>query len=209
MDQVTEGATSALAGSRELLETVLANLSDGIVVATASGERVYANEEAARLTGYATPEELLAAPPAEVWTRFQIVDEHGVPLAPSQLPGRRALAGEDDAAPKLVHFRSRETEEVRVSEVRAVVVRDERDEPVYAISLFREVTAEHRLAETLTRGRGSQLNSDRIRSEGFSRAPARDTYSLMAWLVVTSAVMLLMNLITDLLYGVLDPRINK
>ena len=31
----------------------------------------------------------------------------------------------------------------------------------------------------------------------------------MAWLVVTSAVMLLMNLITDLLYGVLDPRINK
>jgi peptide/nickel transport system permease protein len=43
----------------------------------------------------------------------------------------------------------------------------------------------------------------------FNALNTRDTYSLMAWLVVTSAVMLLMNLITDLLYGVLDPRINK
>jgi peptide/nickel transport system permease protein len=43
----------------------------------------------------------------------------------------------------------------------------------------------------------------------FNALNTRDTYSLMAWLVVTSAVMLLMNLITDLLYGVLDPRIKK
>jgi signal transduction histidine kinase/putative methionine-R-sulfoxide reductase with GAF domain len=150
VDQVTEGAASALAGSRELLEAVLANLSDGIVVGSASGERVYANDEAARLTGYATAEELLAAPRDEVWTRFQIVDEDGVPLTPSQLPGRRALAGDDDSGPKLVHFRSRATGETRVSEVRAVAVRDEHGEPLYVISLFREVTAQHRLVEEQT-----------------------------------------------------------
>lgn len=43
----------------------------------------------------------------------------------------------------------------------------------------------------------------------FNALNARDIYSLMAWLVVTSAIMLVMNLITDILYGVLDPRINK
>lgn len=43
----------------------------------------------------------------------------------------------------------------------------------------------------------------------FNALNARDIYSLMAWLVITSGIMLLMNLITDILYGVLDPRISK
>jgi peptide/nickel transport system permease protein len=38
---------------------------------------------------------------------------------------------------------------------------------------------------------------------------ARDIYSLMAWLVVTSGIMLTLNLFADLLYGILDPRIRK
>jgi peptide/nickel transport system permease protein len=43
----------------------------------------------------------------------------------------------------------------------------------------------------------------------FNALNARDIYSLMAWLIVTSAIMLMLNLVTDVLYGVLDPRIRK
>ncbi|HEX6685768.1 MAG TPA: ABC transporter permease [Candidatus Limnocylindrales bacterium] len=36
----------------------------------------------------------------------------------------------------------------------------------------------------------------------------RDVYALMAWLLVAGAIVVLFNLIADLLYGVLDPRIR-
>ena len=61
MGQTAESSTSALAGSRELLETVLRSLHDGIVVMHAAGELIYANDAAAHLCGYPSAEELLSA----------------------------------------------------------------------------------------------------------------------------------------------------
>lgn len=43
----------------------------------------------------------------------------------------------------------------------------------------------------------------------FNALNARDIYSLMAWLVITAGIMLVLNLITDILYGILDPRIRQ
>ena len=80
MSRTAESSTLALAGSRELLETVLGNLHEGILVMSAAGERLYVNDEAARLTGYASAEEMRAAPPDEARTRFQIYDVDGEPL---------------------------------------------------------------------------------------------------------------------------------
>jgi signal transduction histidine kinase len=136
----------ALAGSRELFETVLRNLHEGILVMSASGERLYVNEEAARLTGYASPEELRLAPADEARTRFQIFDIDGEPLPPERLPGRRALAGEDPE-PIIVRFRAGPGTADRISEVRAVPVRDARGDVLYAITFFREVTGELTRAE--------------------------------------------------------------
>jgi peptide/nickel transport system permease protein len=36
----------------------------------------------------------------------------------------------------------------------------------------------------------------------------RDIYPIMAWLMVTSVIIIVFNLIADVLYGVLDPRIR-
>ena len=36
----------------------------------------------------------------------------------------------------------------------------------------------------------------------------RDTYAIMAWLMITSVLIILFNLIADVLYGYLDPRIR-
>jgi peptide/nickel transport system permease protein len=35
-----------------------------------------------------------------------------------------------------------------------------------------------------------------------------DLYSVMAYLLVTSVIIIVMNLVADLLYGLLDPRIR-
>ncbi|HEV7641273.1 MAG TPA: GAF domain-containing protein, partial [Gaiellaceae bacterium] len=141
MSQTAESSTSALAESRELFETVLRNLHDGIVVMTASGELIYVNEAGARLSGYASADEMRAAPPGEAGSRFEIFDGEGAPLPVERLPGRRALAGED-TEPMVVRFRAGAGTPDRVSEVRAVGVRDAKGSLQYAITFFREVTGE-------------------------------------------------------------------
>jgi PAS domain S-box-containing protein len=141
MSQTAESATPALAESRELFETVLRHLHDGIVVLNTAGELVYVNEAGARLSGYSTAADMLAAPPGEARARFQIFDATGEPLPPERLPGRRALAG-DDPEPMIVRFRSGAELPDRLSEVRAVGVRDAGGAVQYAISFFREVTNE-------------------------------------------------------------------
>ncbi len=141
MSRTAEGTASTLAGSRALLETILQHVRDGIVVTAANGVLLYANEEAARLTGYATVDELVQAGLVEATQRFEILHEDGRPLAAADLPARRALAGEDPE-PMLVRFRDRTVGSDRISLVRAVPVRDESGELAYVISIFREVTAE-------------------------------------------------------------------
>jgi signal transduction histidine kinase/putative methionine-R-sulfoxide reductase with GAF domain len=136
-----ESLTSALAGSRELIETVLGHLHEGVLVTNAAGERVYANAEAARLIGYASAEELVSAAPEEARKRFELFDVDGKALPPGRLPTQRALAGEEPE-PMLVRFRTAPAGPERVSEVRAVAVRNEEGVLRYVISYFREVTDE-------------------------------------------------------------------
>jgi PAS domain-containing protein len=141
LSQTAESSTPILAESRELFETVLRNLHDGIVVRAANGVLIYVNEAAARLSGYASAEEMRASLPDEARTRFQIFDIQGAPVPVERLPGRRALAGEDPE-PILLRFRAGPELPERLSEVRAVGVRDASGVLQYAITFFREVTGE-------------------------------------------------------------------
>jgi signal transduction histidine kinase/putative methionine-R-sulfoxide reductase with GAF domain len=130
-----------------VLEHVLGALLEGVLVVDATGRRVYANEEAARLTGYPSVAALLEAPPEEAAARFEIRDRSGRPVPPAELPGRRALAGAD-AGPMLVRFRSGDGPE-RVSEVRSVAVCDEDGRRTYVITYFREVTEQIAAADEI------------------------------------------------------------
>ena len=141
MRQTAESSTPALAEPRELFEIVLRHLSDGIVVRSPAGELIYANEAGARLFGYATAAEMLAAPPGEARARVQVFDVDGNPLPPERLPSRLALAGESPEQ-MIVRFRAGPELPDRVSEVRAVAVRDADGAVQYAIAFFREVTSE-------------------------------------------------------------------
>src|SRR3954447_2173518 len=141
MSQAVDSSASALAGSRELLAAVLSHLGDGIVVHAANGERLYANDEAARLTGFASAEEMLATAPDLALARFEVFRPDGSPMSRDELPGRRALAGEEPP-PALVRYRPAGGGPDRVSQVVAVPVRDAQGDLLYVINHFRDVTEE-------------------------------------------------------------------
>jgi PAS domain S-box-containing protein len=139
VSQTAQSSAAPLSVSRELLELVLANLADGVLVVDATGARVYANAEAARLTGYPSAEALVRAPPEEAFERFEVTDRGGNPVSPSDLPGRRALLGDAPDEPVLLRFRRPGGSE-HAAEVRAVAVPDETGTPAYAVTFFRDVT---------------------------------------------------------------------
>lgn len=125
-------------GSAEDLEEVLRLAADPITVQDASGRLVFANEAAARQVGFASAEEMLATPIAELMARYQLLDENGHSLAADALPGRRALRGEAEAA-SIVGFRVAGQQGTRWSIVQATpVVSDGRVR--YVINAFQDVT---------------------------------------------------------------------
>lgn len=86
------------------LASILDGVAAGITVQDESGRLLYANEIAARLSGYDSPEAMLHADPGERVGRFELLDEAGELFDPDRLPGRRALLGETPE-PILIGFR--------------------------------------------------------------------------------------------------------
>jgi PAS domain S-box-containing protein len=124
---------------RELLATILHSVADGIIVRDLSGRLLYANDTAARMTGYASAQEYVAASPAEVFERFEILDEDGSLLPLERLPGQEAMAGRGPSE-RIVRFRVKETGEERWSLVAASLIADDAGHDQYVVSSFRDVT---------------------------------------------------------------------
>src|SRR4051794_1956140 len=150
-------AEEGLRQSRDQLAAVLQGVADGITVQDASGKIIYANDAAARYSGYSTAAALIAATAEGTRARFEIMDEAGEPLDPARFPGRRTLRGEQ--APELtLRFRSRETGEEHWSIVKATPLYDAQGGVQFAVNIFRDVTESRRAEEAL---RGSE---ERFRS---------------------------------------------
>ena len=141
-------AEEELRRSRNQLEIILEGVADGITLQSPTGELLYANDAAARIIGYPSAAELLAAPLSEVMRRFAVMDEHGEPLPLDRLPGRRALVGEHPPE-TLLRFRVLATGEERWSVVTATPVLDDRGSVQFVVNVFRDVTEQHRAEQTL------------------------------------------------------------
>ena len=158
MSQTVDSSASALAGSRELLAAVLAHLGDGIVVHAPNGDRLYANDEAARLTGFASAEELLAAPPEVALARFEIFHADGTPMQRERAAraprargrgagSRRSSATARPAVGPTASRRSRRSRSAtrRAScSTRSSIFRDVTDEPVFAAEARRRARERRR-----------------------------------------------------------------
>ena len=134
------------AATRDDLKAILEGVADAVTAQSPAGGLVYANDAAVRLLGFASAEEMLAASPAELVSRFDYYDEDGAPLSLARLPGRRALAGEHPP-PLTVRYHSRESAEERWSRVQSTPVFNDDGSVRLAINVIEDITdikrAEH------------------------------------------------------------------
>jgi len=132
-------AEAGLRASRDQLAAIVSTIDEGITVVSRQG-LTFANNAAAQLTGYSSAAELLEAS-GTILGRYDLFDDDGRPLAIDALPGRRAMAGEENPE-AVVGFRIHATGDTRWSVVRATAVRDAGGEITHVINTFREITDE-------------------------------------------------------------------
>ncbi|HEV3312670.1 MAG TPA: ATP-binding protein [Chloroflexota bacterium] len=119
------------------LTEVLRHLPDGITVVDDSGHIVYANDTGALLCGCASVDELLTTTIADLEDRFEIVDEHGLPIPAEE----RGLIRQGEWPPnRLIRFRDRVSGEERWSSLSSSRIVDPETGARLAISIFHDVT---------------------------------------------------------------------
>jgi signal transduction histidine kinase len=77
--------------SAEELHSVLERVSEAITVVDAQGRLLYANERAARMSGFRDAAEMAAAPPGSIAARYQAQDASGHAIPASEWPTAQAL----------------------------------------------------------------------------------------------------------------------
>jgi PAS domain S-box-containing protein len=140
VEQLSERQAATVLTGR--LAEILDAVDSGVTVMDSDLRVVYVNQAAASLSGWSTPEAMLAASTAETLDRFELLDESGAPVSLGILPGRRALAGEDPE-PLVLRFRVKATGEERWSIVRARAIEIESGRRL-AITTFNDLTAQVR-----------------------------------------------------------------
>lgn len=147
-DTAAEVAT-ALAG----LLPVLEQLSDGIHIFDRQGRLIYANEAAAHITGFESPEAYAQAH-QECFSGLailQLSEMSGTPLPVAQYPCVRALQGKPMAETRLQWVDRRQCQ--RYATVRSLPLRDDTGSVRYGVVLSRDLTElqqVHQIAEQKT-----------------------------------------------------------
>ncbi len=146
----------ALEEARDTLELVTIGAADGITIQDAEGRVVYANLAAARMSGYGSVDEFLAADPRERLAHWVMLNEDGEPFPVDELPGRRVLAGEPEAE-AVLRVRDRRDEHEFWSIVKATATFDAQGRVRYAINLFRDITGQKE-AERSAQRKATQMS---------------------------------------------------
>jgi PAS domain S-box-containing protein len=134
--------------ARQQLAIITRAGADGITIQDASGRIVYANDSAARMSGYPDARSFMAAPGEEVLGRFDLLHEDGRPFLPDELPGRRILRGEGHAE-ALIRVVVRETGEERWTLVRSAPMHDDHGIIDYVVNVFHHITEQKRAEQQL------------------------------------------------------------
>ena len=146
----------ALEEARDTLQLVTLGAADGITIQGIQGGLVYANLAAARLSGYGSVEEFLAADPRERLAHWEMLTEDGDPFPVDELPGRRVLAGEPEAE-TVLRVRDRRDGHEFWSLVKATATFDAQGRVRHAINLFRDIT-DQKEAERAARRQAAQMS---------------------------------------------------
>jgi PAS domain S-box-containing protein len=141
-------AQAELQMARQQLEIITKAGASGLSIQDATGRRIYANDAAARMSGYPNARTFLAAPVDEVLDRFELLNEDGTPFPPAELPGRRALRGEEHAE-SLIRVHDKVTGEEAWSLVTSTAVKDKAGAVQYVVNVFRHITEQKQAEQQL------------------------------------------------------------
>jgi PAS domain S-box-containing protein len=148
------------------LETVEAQLSaalgvlgEAVTIQNAHGSLIYANQAAARMLGFTSPQEALARPMEEIVGLYDYFREDGRPLDPAEFPGRGAAAGET-RPPLLLRAVDRRSGEQRWRRMTSSAIRDPQGGLTMIVNVIADITEVKRaeLAQTLLAQAGELLN---------------------------------------------------
>ena len=121
------------------LRGVLDATGEGILARGTDDKLLWANEEAARVLGMASVEELLATPVADVAARYEVFDLEGRPVTRDRFPGRRALSS-GGPVETVFRYRERATGAEHWVLIRGQELRDGRGDTLGSVTVFRDVT---------------------------------------------------------------------
>jgi GAF domain-containing protein len=125
------------------LTAVLGSLTEAVTVRGAQGGLIYANQVAAELLGFDTPQALLATPAREIAERYTSYREDGAPLDLGDVPGARLLSG-DSPGPLVVRVIDRRTGEQAWRQIKSSAVRDSAGAITMVVSVIADITASKR-----------------------------------------------------------------
>ena len=197
--------------AKQQLEVIFKNIADGITVQDKRGTVIYVNDAGAKLSGFASAQDMLAFDVKTLRThileQFALTDEFGQPLSFTDLPALKVLQGQSYAE-TLVHYRDTHTGRSWWSVLKASPIVDEQGQVQLAVNIFSDVTARmeleqrkdefmsmasHELKTPLTSLQGyTQLLKRRLDKQGVPE--------LVEWLnKMEKQITRLTHLITDLL----------
>lgn len=140
---LTSGSFKATA---QQLEVILHTIDEALMVQDRNYNCVYANDLAARICGFQNAEEFKNTPVEDVLDTVELLTEDGKEFPRELLTARRVLNGEDRAE-VVYKTRYRRTGEEMWSKVTSRPIRDESGKPVFAVTVFRDITEEYRAKE--------------------------------------------------------------
>jgi PAS domain S-box-containing protein len=187
-------ALEAVARSRDELDQILTVLPDGITVFDAGGRMIYANDAAARATGFASGAEMLHASRDEIVQRFQFWDQNGRQLLSEELPAVHALHGRRSR--KLVRYQSLDGLLERWATLEAVPIKDEHGRVRRVVQVIHDVTNQHRVEADNVRLVGEAQEALRAR-EDLLAIVSHDLRNPLGVVLASSSLLLKANLPPD------------
>jgi PAS domain S-box-containing protein len=126
--------------SRDQLDIILQGVADGIIVYTADNQIMYANEAAARASGYISVQEMLTVQQAGLLNKYDLIDEQGQLFPCSQLTHLRVFAGEPEAQSIIGYREKGGSQPEQWSLVKSRPVRGKGGEVEMVVTITRDIT---------------------------------------------------------------------
>jgi PAS domain S-box-containing protein len=173
-----------LTATREQLDGMLANLTEAVTVTDRTRRMRYANQAAAELLGYESPQALLDEPLGTIADHWESTHEDGRPMVAQDVPSWKIVNGLP-ADPLLIRVVNRDSGEQRWRLVKAAPLRSPTGE-LMAVSVIEDVTEakEAELRQRFLAQAGETLASSLDYEETLQRVARLAVPGLADWCAV-------------------------